>query len=250
MKAIKHLGFLAGILCSAALFADEGATLISFSTEADTYADGKSVIDGEWYALVWSQDGAFEGINLDCTPVDANDEIVYVSPLATNGHCPDVVFVIPTAKARANGVYAVYLLDTRDASGETVAAANGSKRPAINGAVVSKNFSVEGGVGLVKATETAVQGEAEWTASSVDETKIANYEPAKISAIKVENAKVKITVSNMLPGLKYNMRMGSEPDKLQTLALPTPKTASDPVFVLDQGDAKFFKVVRQPLDNK
>ena len=61
-------------------------TLISFSTPGpDTYLDGTTVQDGECYALVWSQDGVFEGVKADGTAVDANDRVVLVAPVAKGG---------------------------------------------------------------------------------------------------------------------------------------------------------------------
>ena len=32
------------------------------------------------YALVWSKDGVFEGLQADGVPVDANDKVVLVAP--------------------------------------------------------------------------------------------------------------------------------------------------------------------------
>ena len=66
------------MLLGAACFGGADDELITFSTngsEQDRYADGQVVLDGECYALVWSQDGAFEGINADGTLVDSNDNV-------------------------------------------------------------------------------------------------------------------------------------------------------------------------------
>ena len=77
-------------------------TLISFSTPGpDTYLDDTTVRDGECYALVWSQDGVFEGVKADGTAVDANDRVVLVAPVAKDGRCPDLVYQVAAATAEA-----------------------------------------------------------------------------------------------------------------------------------------------------
>ena len=119
------------MLASAMLLAANGFAagaddaLITFSTngaEPDRYADGEVVLDGECYALVWSRDGVFEGINVDGTTVDPADQVVLVAAVAQNGHRPEVVFQISAerAEALAEGKYGVVLLDTRVKRGEKV----------------------------------------------------------------------------------------------------------------------------------
>ena len=54
MKFSKFCFTLATAVFAAGAFADAANVLISFSTTADTYADGTPVKDGEWYALCWS----------------------------------------------------------------------------------------------------------------------------------------------------------------------------------------------------
>ena len=110
---------LAGIvaMASAAVFADAANTLVYFYSEGpDTYADGSTVLDGERYALVWSQDGNFDGFTVSGEAVDKNDKVFSIMPRAKNGRCPMTVFQVDSAEAPAEGVYAVYLLDTRTAA--------------------------------------------------------------------------------------------------------------------------------------
>ena len=229
-------------------FADAANVLISFSTEADYYADGTPVLDGEWYALCWAGDGEFDGLNIDCTPVNPDERVMIVAPLAKNGSCPYVNFQIDSKKAPEGGSYCVYLLDTRSVDGKKVADATknaaGKRVPAteVNGAVAAKSFTASASLGENKATDGDVADGA-WVASNV----VDGVQPT-ITAFKVENAKVKITVANMLPGVRYNVFMGDSPSNFTEYGLDVPKTVvDDPTFVLDPGDAKFFKVVRQPL---
>lgn len=251
MKFSKVCCMFAAASLAVGAFADARNVLISFSTEADYYADGNPVLDGEWYALCWAKDGEFDGLTLDCEPVSADERVMVLAPLAKGGHCPYVIFQVDSAVAPEGGNYFVYLLDTRSADGTAVAGATkndaGKRVPesSLNGATASKTFTASTSIGSSisgnAAGATAVSGA--WVASAVP-----NEKQPRITAFKVENAKVKITVSDMIPGVKYNIYMGDSPSNFNSYGLTTPKTGvEDAQFEVDPGDAKFFKVVRQPL---
>lgn len=250
MKFTKLGVVLAAATFAVGAFADAANVLVSFSTTADYYADGTPVLDGEWYALCWSSDGEFDGLTLDCEPVDPSDEVFVLSPLAKGGRCPYVVFQIDSKVAPSGGYYCVYVLDTRNADGTKVASKtvddSGTRKPAeVNGSKPSKDFAASSVRGVrMKGTEVAG---GEWASSTVV---LSDEDQPKITAFRVENAKVKVTVSNMLPGLKYNINMGDSPSNLTSYGLDVPKTSdsNDKEFTVDPGDAKFFQVVRQPLD--
>jgi len=233
-------------------FADAANVLISFSTRApggaypgDTYADGKTVVDGEWYALVWSADGVFDGITTDCKPVDANDAVVLVAPLAKGGHCPYTVFQIDSksVNAKTDGEFAVYLLDTRGVNGLAAAKTAAGLPALLNGSAKAVSYAAakaeNGG-----ATAKSASGSLAWGASAVTDP----TQP-KITAFQVAGDKVTISVEGILPGVKYNVKMGQTVDKLQSYALEVPQMAADgkTEFRLDKPDAKFFTVVREPL---
>lgn len=235
-------------------FADAANVLISFSTKApegayrgDTYADGKTVVlDGEWYALVWSADGKFEGIRTDCKPVDPNDAVVLCAPLAKGGHCPFTVFQIDSksANAKSSGTYAVYLLDTRSADGKSVAAKNAQGLPVLlNGAAVASAYAaaaaVDGGAVVRSVSEGLAWGEST----------VADGAQPVIKAFNVGADKVSISVEGLLPGVKYNVKMGAEVGKLQNYALDVPKIVDDgkTTFEINKSDDRFFSVVREPL---
>ena len=120
--AFAAVVMLLGSVC----FGGADDALITFSTngdEPDRYADGQVVLDGECYALVWSSDGVFEGINANGAPTDPADKVLLVAAVARDGHCPEVVFQISAkrAEALASGEYGVVLLDTRiDRGGKVV----------------------------------------------------------------------------------------------------------------------------------
>ena len=113
MKKLMTMIGAVGLAFAATAAIDDA--LLTFSTVGpDKYSDGTTVLDGECYALVWTADGAtFGGIAADGTAVAETDEIVLVAPVATGGHCPNVLFQIPAAQVDKGGTFGVYLLDTR-----------------------------------------------------------------------------------------------------------------------------------------
>lgn len=128
MTRLIQIGFIASVFLLSHIAAADGAddTLIFFSsskTSPDRYADGSVVMDGECYVLVWSQDGEFNGFHGDGSPVDPKDKVILVAPVAEEGHCPPVLFQVSASVAAqlSDGVYAVYLLDTRvTENGQTI----------------------------------------------------------------------------------------------------------------------------------
>ena len=248
MKLMKFFAFAAIAAMSFGVLADAGNHLLSFSTPGpDKYADGATVLDGEWYALVWSADGVFEGLTPSCEAIDANDLVVIVAPLAKDGKCPYTVFQIDSKspKYKGNGVYSVYLLDTRNADKTAVAAKVDGKPASVNGVLAEQAYTAvaaEEGGASAKASETSAWGASDYAAGD------AELKQPKIAAIAVEGAKVRITVEDLLPAVKYNIRMGATPEVIETYALETPATGvSAANFEIDAGDAKFFRVVREPL---
>jgi len=245
-------GIAALVLASVlSVFADASDALIAFSTKppsgdfhGDTYADGTRVLDGEWYALVWSSDGVFDGITTDCRPVDANDRVLIVAPLASGGHCPYVIFQVDSRAAECSGEYAVFLLDTRSADGRSVAARTAEGKPALlNGAAVTTSYVATAALSGGATVRSSVEERA-W-----DESVVADPKQPTITSFRVEGGRVTIQVGDVLPGVKYNVSMGVTPDRLEKFALSVPLMANDgkTVFNLDRPSGNFFRVVREPL---
>ena len=228
-------------------FADAGNILISFSSAGpDVYADGKTVVaDGEWYALVWSADGTFEGIGIDGKAVDPNDSVVMMAPLAKNGRCPYTIFQVDSKSVnfKADGTYAIYLLDTRGVDGKASVRDEKSGLPKmLNGAVAAANYA--GQVARAGGATREIAAGAVWGASNVPD----DVPPPKIVSFDPQGATVKIVVTDMVPGVKYNVVMGKELGKLDTFALQIPQTSDNSTFNIDAQDANLFQVTRQPLD--
>lgn len=240
MKFSK-LGFMiATAMFAVGAFADAANVLISFSTTADYYADGEKVKNGEWYALCWSQDGNFEGLNLDCTPVDSNDKVLILAPLAKDGKCPHVLFQLESNKVPNGGEYFVYLLDTRDVTGKKVAGnkptEDGRNVPAItNGSLAATDgVTVSKNVGSKVVKTTSVSGDVAW----------APVQP-KITAFEVEGATVKITVAGMLLGRPYKVNMGATPDDLTAYEFEQQNEDGEAFFRINPDNARFFQVIAE-----
>ena len=255
MRTTKLLSCVAAAFAAASLFADAGNTLITFSTVADKYADGVTpVADGEWYALCWSADGEFNGITSECEPVDTNDKIFLMAPLAKNGRCPTVVFQLDSTEAPSSGVYCIYLLDTRGAD-NTPAKAGATRKPSIVRAAVATDATASGSAKVESSMtvqsdanlSTTAGGDVAWGASAVDESKIG--QPV-ITAFKIEGEYARITVENMHSSILYNVFSGATPSSISTTPVSVPKSpdnSNSAEFFVPKSEGQFFKVARQPV---
>lgn len=238
MKSTQICAFAACACMAFGAFADAANTLITFSTPGpDTYADGTTVKDGEIYALVWSADGNFNGFSAQGEAADPNDKVIFKAPLAKDGHCGLTLFQIDSKVAPQGGEYAVYLLDTRATTGDSLI---------VTGAAVAKTYGGTNGTANIASVKTDNTVDAEGQAVAVtsgssaltgDTTAIA----PKITGFKVEGATVKITVSNILPGLVYGVKGGLKGDA-DLSGVETVKVGDDVEFTVPASAAQFFKV--------
>ncbi len=246
MKKLMLIG-LASVAMST--FAAMNDALLSFSTKGpDLYADGTTVLDGESYALVWTKDGNFEGLTANGSVVDAEDKLLLVAPVAKDGKCPNVLFQISAATAETlqDGVYGVYLLDTRVQMNGSVAVSQGV---ADNG-----KPSIVNGFGSVATAEKA-GSVTDASSLKVDEDKEvavttgaavpANVTQPKIKAIQIVGDNVQLTVEN-LPGF-MRVQSGSKLTDINVsgAAQATDGSAKDVILVMPKtGNSGFFKVIR------
>ena len=216
-------------MASAAVFAGANDLLITFSTKGpDCYADGKQVLPGECYALIW-------------TGADGAQKTVLTYPGATDkGNCPPVLFIVDEKDVPkyANGTWGVYLLDTRDyaadPTGMTLAG-----RTAGNPDVINVKAAVAEGIANTSTMESVM------SAGAIVSTSFDIPKPV-VSAIKVEGAYVYITVKDIVPCFEYTVKAGSD---TKSFAIPegVEKDASSTVkeitlTVPKQDGAQFFKV--------
>ena len=266
----------AGLLASAA-FAGADDKLMSFwTTGPDCYADGSPVMEGEVYALVWTRDGAtFAGLLADGTLVNpADSEIVLAQPNArqkvvggeTVGYCYPTLFQVPRAyfEDHAEGRYELVLLDTRTTG------ADGVTRPAglpgcVRGwgevpAEIARGCGDAGcgdaasasrdGGGAIATTKGVVA-----TSGGV-RTKASGLPPGvsvsqpRITAIKIEDGKVKLTVADTSPLLLYTVSSGKTPaadgavGAVQPVSGAANASATREIIVPMQEGQRFFKVVQ------
>ena len=229
-------------------------TLITFSTKGpDKYLDGNIVMDGECYALVWTKNGTFAGLNADGSCVDSeNNALVLSAPIAKDGKCPPVMYVVKAnvAEQYKDGTYGIYLLDTRkvtgvDENGKTTYAVSGLKSDGTPNAVNGYQ-SVQDGV---KSSDGALASTSASSYVTVAQTAPLPADAPKptIKGIKLVGDKVFLTVSNTTPYFQYNASAGATPDVIGGEKAISKSGADSPeeevtIVVPKEGDTGFFKV--------
>ena len=248
MKKLMTMIGAVGLAFAATAAIDDA--LLTFSTVGpDKYSDGTTVLDGECYALVWTADGAtFGGIAADGTAVAETDEIVLVAPVATGGHCPDVLFQIPAAQVDKGGTFGVYLLDTR------VKAEDGTMAPA--GLKANGKLSLVNGYGLAteatkvaKATAGGAKAVAEkGTGGQAVAAGAAapNVQQPKITSIQIQGDFVKLTVQNLPGFMRVSSGADVSADDTQGAAQATDGKTNEVILYAPKSvsGSGFFKVIR------
>ena len=206
------------LLIGAAAFAGMDNVVIAFSTQGpDKYADGAQVLDNEYYALVWTPQGAtFAGIDSTGAAV-APSKIVLKAPVARGGKCPDVLFQVDSGYAKANypdGTWGVYLLDTRKFK-------TNAEGIIQKGEVESwgRTGNPVNGYGEVKSKISCGMSVASVGAAGPVEAGVSSATPEagqnmKISKIDVDKDYVYLHVIGSLSTEIYDVQSGSNPSEL------------------------------------
>ena len=244
MKRLMTMLGVAGL--AVASFAAVDDTLISFSTPGpDKYADGTDVLPGECYALVWSADGQFDGIKADGTTVDPADKVVLLAGVAKQGAngmcCPPLLYQVDAelAATLANGVYAVYLLDTRVTAADGAVAVGGvenGKLKAVNsyGAVSGDTTAAASAGSITAAKTTAIGGASVAT--------LVEVEAPVITAIKPNGTKITISTSGLSPVAEYKVVTGAKPGEVAT-EIDAKADANGDFTFEKPANGSFFKVI-------
>lgn len=229
---------------------DDNVTVLVSTKGPDCYQGGGTVLDGECYALVWSSDGVFDGFTADGSPVDENDRIVNVGAVARDGRCRAAFEVTASlAAALKDGVYAVYLLDTRvDENGAVAPKGLVDGRLAVlNGyGEVADGVSVSVSVGCVVAKETEPKdGAHDGKRVNAVADPASDVRQPRIVRIDPEDDGLVLYVEN----LKGYMRVRTGKDlSLSDDVTPAVRTdGSDRdvrIVVPKDGAAGFYKVIR------
>lgn len=236
MKSTQFFAFVAGACMALGAFADAANTLITFSTPGpDTYADGKTVRDGEVYALVWSADGVFEGFTAEGEAAGEGDRVFFKAALAKDGHCPLTLFQIDSKVAPQGGQYAVYLLDTRAGNGLVTGAALAK---AYGGTAGTSNIAATSDDRTIDDTGKAVALATDASGLAGDAAALAAIAPV-IKGIAIDGAQVTISVGNLVPGLKYSVMGGL--DRQAVVKSVGFQDAKEANIVLESSE-KFFSV--------
>ena len=172
--------------------------VLTFSvTGAETYADKSALEDGECYALVWSADGTFEGINADGTAKDAADKVVHIDQIEKDA---DICFQIADGNS---GVFDIWILDTRVFKNGAVDLVGKDKdgKVTVSHAAKAIGAAVTVSGSSAPAAPTAVSG-AEGgfiptvAAKDIPHPKFTNIDPKK-------DGFVEMTLVDVVPGVRY-----------------------------------------------
>lgn len=245
-------------LMSFAAFAKEGEdnVIVSFSTTGtETYADGSSVIDGEFYALVWVAAGeTFQGLTPQGELVNANNLLLGLYNLKRKA----ISLEMPKAVADtylAGGDFELYLLDTRSADKQSVAPTKED--------VAKTGVQSFVKVAALKATasgdsEEEASGSIKVAAAAEGATPQATI-PSGILPPVIKNAEVKdgmfvVTVEQTVPYIRYNLAGGETPEAADKVGIAEAPKAGDATKTIelkypikDGESVKFFKVTRDPI---
>ena len=243
------------VAAASAAFAegDDNIALLVSTAGPDCYLGGEVVMDGECYALVWSRDGVFEGFTADGAPIDTNDFVVNVGSVARNGRCKAAFEVSATlASELENGVYSVYVLDTRVTDGGVTKPRGlvDGKLAVLNGyGKVAEGVTVSVGSGLAVANETQPAGGTRDGKRAITVVSPApDVRQPKITRIATEDGDMVLYVEN----LKGYMRVKTGKD-LSLSDGVTPAVQADGsadevrIVVPKSGNSGFYKVIRNWL---
>lgn len=243
MKTWKFSLFAAIAMTAAFAFGDADDLRVIFSTQGpDCYADGTTVVaDGEWYALVWLKGSTFYGVDTTLHAVNEDNEVALAAPLAKDGKCPPVLFLVDSAKKKTSGTYRVYLLDTRGVDGKPSAAdANGN--PLRVNAVCETSAAA-----AANAEKSTLVVNSTTAVASYVETDVSSIANPTIEAFDVVGDQALITVSGMDPSVNYVITKGAELSSLSSTDVVIGAANNGVVIPVNKEDARFFSVGRKPI---
>ena len=248
---VLAMGVLAGAMAFGGAQNDLRVTFCS--NGPDTYKDGRAVLDNEFYALVWVKDGAtFAGFAADGSLVDAeNGKLLVSGPWAQDGRCRFVGLQIDAAEAAAyaKGAFQLYLLDTRNADGTTLAAVKSGVPSAVNGfAAVAETK----GDGNGYSSSLSASGSIKVETVTALPPGAPQPQITDLQVVDSPNGKMlKLKVKNTVPYLRYNVSGGETPQTVDVdhVAVEGANGASTKdgeveLLVPAAGSGAFFKVIR------
>lgn len=194
----------------------DSALVTAMTQGTDRYVDGSVVADGECYALVYVRSGCdFAGFNADGSLVNPEEnELVAVAPVAKDGHCPRTLFALKREYVNAHkaGAFDIYLLDTRGADGKP-------SKLNENGVLgrIRRWGCPKADIHGVTAAETGAEAGEASAAVRLAAVPEGTAQP-RITAIKVVDGVVKISVADTAPFLVYGLNGGTSIGKFKKVA--------------------------------
>ena len=174
---------------------------LNFSIQGtEKYADGSALADGECYALVWSADGVFEGINADGTAKGEGDEVVYIGQIVKG---VDVSFQIADGFKGNQGYFDIWILDTRvfeNGAVKSIGKTDGGKVTVSKAAKATSAAVKSGSSQSAPTTVGGVAGGAVIAAPTVDP---ASIPPLRFTSITLDGDFVVMEAEGCVPGVNY-----------------------------------------------
>lgn len=264
IELVRHQSIILIVFSGAIFSVSAGDLLLTCSTpKGDTYEDGTPVSDGECYALVHTAEGAtFQGFTADGRAIDpAKSYVALAAGLAKGGRCPPTLSQVLEANAatRTNGVWELFLLDTRAADGQPsgmdangrLTRVNAWRR--VNGRIRAKRGPL---VSASAFEEVPADTSAAQLPSGVGVLP-ANAPQPRITGIRMVDGGVELTVSDTVPYLTYDIDGAAKLQDFGRRSRRVARRAQDgrangvirfevPSYEnADAGEARFFKVVRK-----
>lgn len=238
----KLLSMMVGLAAGIAFGVEVPAVqVVTFSTQGDeTYADGTPIADGECYALVWSANETFGGIDANGNAKVAGDQVLYIGAFAKGG-CQTVVFQIAEGyKGIKGGSFDIWLLDTRVFENGEVKSIGKNKDGSVlvTHAAKATEASVKVASGVAPATVGGIG--AVVAGPTVD---LAGVAAPKITQFAIDGDYVVLELDGTLPGVNYSA-VGSNTPGFDNPSEGKPSTATgDKIIVVmpKTGDKGFFK---------
>ena len=172
--------------------------VLSFSVQGtETYADGSALADGECYALVWSEDGQFAGIDGEGKAKRAGDEVIYIGQIVKG---VDVSFQVADG-FKSSGSFDIWILDTRVfENGEVKSIGKSGDKVTVSKAVKATTAAVQ--VAGSQSAPTAIGGVPGGAVVNVP-TAPANVPQLRFTSIKLDGDYVVMEAEDTVPGVNY-----------------------------------------------
>ena len=228
---MKKLIALFALVVTAAVYAGDitDTKVWAMTKDVVKYADGTQVLDGEFFALVYSADGAYSA------------DAVKAWAQAKDGKCPFFTAALSKAEKDQGGCLALYVLDTRvfpaDGGATTLAEVVDGKP-----SVVAQTALVDGTIEIASAKGVNGSTTGDYASVALPE----GESEAKITGFEVKDGKAYIKIAASAYD-RVDVATGDAPDAIAADG-DAPKSGNGGVITIVKpatADKGFFKVIRK-----